>query len=231
MNENRQGIPVVMMIVFFTLPVGLVDAQFIKEHFFYSFRGSICVFPEQNGNLSDPSLILPTLGAAAALSFKAFVLELSLDMYGADYGYSYELGRPVPAEPANRSAFVTGSVLALNVMGQFDLTRDFALRLYAGPALDLRLCLLSYNLENDEIDENNGKKLTSIVEDISAYFWSEGRYFLPLSGLGFDYRILPAVMLGLDMRVWFPVYKLWTGEDLPPLEGWRFGGGIKVSIR
>jgi hypothetical protein len=37
--------------------------------------------------------------------------------------------------------------------------------------------------------------------------------------------------VGLDGRVWFPLYRLWTAEDLSPMEGWRFGVGFTASFR
>jgi hypothetical protein len=188
-------------------------------------------FPEENGNESDPMPILPSLGGAITYPlFGPMALEFSMDFYGTDYGYSYRLNRAVPAEPANRTAFVIGSVLALSVLATFELPYKLSFRAYGGPAADLRLSLLSYGLDRGDIDENNGRPLTDIVHDISAYFWGQGRWFLPVLGLGLDYQLLPRIRLGLDARIWFPLYKLWTGEDLPPLEGWRFGIGLRAAI-
>jgi hypothetical protein len=185
-----------------------------------------------NGNLPDPMPILPSFGAAVDyMIFGPLGVEASLDFYGTDYGYSYELDRAVPAAIENRSAFVVGSVLGIQILGRFDFTDRMTLRVFGGPAVDMRISFLSYGLDQDEIDENNGKNITAIVDDISSYFWTQYRWFMPVAGIGFDYRILPKIMLGFDGRVWFPLYRLWSGEDLSPMEGWRFSAGFKVSLR
>jgi hypothetical protein len=202
-----------------------------SEGLSWLIRGSLLYFPEDNGLLSDSGPILPVLGAG--LRYKLWgplVLELSLDLYGYYYDYDYTLNRAVPAEPANRAAYVLGSLLGLPVVGSFDLGERMTLRVYGGPAVDLRLCLLADGLGEGEIDSKGGKPLSALVNDIAGYFWREGRWFLPVAGIGFDYRLFSRIGLGFDARVWFPAYKTWTGEDLPRVEGWRFGAGFTVTI-
>ncbi|MDR0555369.1 MAG: hypothetical protein LBG76_11330 [Treponema sp.] len=191
-----------------------------------AFRGSLLFFPEDNGLESDIGHILPSLGAALTLPVLGpLCVEASFDLYGADY--EYRLDRPVAANPENRAAYVIGSILGIQLLGRFDIGPFLTLRVYGGPAADIRLCLLSYGLTGDPQES----ELRRQTEEIAAYFWDQCRWFLPVAGIGFDYRILPKVMLGLDVRAWFPLYRYWTGEELPPIEGWRFGGGIRVSLR
>jgi hypothetical protein len=198
---------------------------------FWLIRGSVLHFFEDNGLRSDPGPVLPVPGAGFQyVLWGPLAFEVSLDLYGCYYDYDYTLNRAVPVEPANRASYVLGPVLGFLALGRFKLGDSATLRIYGGPAADLRLCFLADGVAGDEIDFKSGKTLSVLVEDISRYFWGEGRWFLPVAGLGFDYRLFPRLRLGFDARVWFPAYKTWTGEDLPPAEGWRFGAGLTVSI-
>jgi hypothetical protein len=203
------------------------EAQSFTDKLSLGFRGSILVFPEDNGLESDPMPVLPSLGLAAAYNLTGpLAAELSLDFYGNYYSYSYTLNRAVPANPENRSSFVIGSILGAQILGVFPLGDLVRLRAYGGPTADLRLCLIADGLEGED-----QKDASAQTGDISSYFWGQGRWFLPVLGLGLDFKLFEHIDLGLDTRVWFPVYRLWTDEDLPPIEGWRFGIGFKITIR
>jgi hypothetical protein len=193
----------------------------------WSIHGTVLFFPEDNGLSSDPMPILPSLGAAAAFPLLGpLEAEVTLDFYGTHYGYSYELGRAVPYAIENRSSLVIGSVLGIQALGRFFITPNVVFRVYAGPAADLRICLIAEDLEGD--DREDASKQT---KDIAKYFWGQGRWLLPTAGVGMDFGITPKAMLGLDIRVWFPLYKTWSGESLPGIEGWRFGAGFKLTLR
>jgi hypothetical protein len=202
----------------------------------WGVRGSIIFLPQDAEMRADMRYDamprLPALGGALSYTLAGpLALEASLDLWGTDYGYLEDEGRPVPAIPDNRVAFVLVPSLAVQVLGRFDLTGDMTLRVFAGPAADLRLSLLSYNLDRNGTDPNTGRKYPEILRDMAAYFWGGGRWLLPAAGLGFDYRIARGVMLGLDARVWFPLYRLWAGESLSPAEGWRFSLGFMANFR
>ncbi|MCL2834495.1 MAG: hypothetical protein FWD78_15090 [Treponema sp.] len=192
------------------------------------FQGSILFFLEDNGNLSDPMPILPGPGVGYGISpfaNESIRLEATLDMYFTTYGY--KLGRPVPAAWENRSAFVWGNVLAIQAGYFFEITRGMTIRVYGGPAADLRAVLIAPDL-NEAVDPMD--EIRSETSAVFNYFWSAGRWFLPVMGAGMDFNLNEKFKLGFDMRVWFPVYKLWTNENLPPAEGWRFGIGVRVTV-
>jgi hypothetical protein len=46
-----------------------------------------------------------------------------------------------------------------------------------------------------------------------------------------DFAAAEKFLLGFDLRVWFPLYKVWTGESLPGAEGWRFAAGLRFTLR
>jgi hypothetical protein len=205
------------------LPLG---AQSLSEKLGLSFRGSVLFFPEDNGLESDAMPILPSAGIAAGWPVFDFMrIELSLDCYGVYYAYSDTLDRAVPAIPDNRSAFVIGSLLGIQALKTFAPGRGARIRVYGGPAADLRLCLVAGGLEGADAEDASGE-----TGDIASYFWGQGRWFMPVAGAGMDFALTEKLLLGFDLRVWLPAYRLWTAEDLPAVEGWRFGLGMRFSL-
>jgi hypothetical protein len=189
-------------------------------------RPSIMAIFEDNGMEGDPMPILPALGAGCEFALPYFPIlnfEPSLDIYGTYYGYSYTLDRAVPYAIENRSSFVIGFILGVPVSYRYRLANGFILRGFAGPAFDLRLCLVAGGLEGDDKDD-----AATQTGDIASYFWSSGRWFLPTAGFGVDFPVLKGLLLGIELRAWFPVYKLWSGEDLPAQEGWRAAAALRI---
>jgi hypothetical protein len=214
----------VCLFVFFALPAG---AETSPNRFSLSFQGMILALPEDNGLASDPMPVLPSLGVSAAyLLAGPWWLELSLDIYSTQYGYSDALERAVPLAIENRWTTAIGFVTGLEILLRFDLNELMVVRVYGGPGADLRLCYIAADLNDNEQEEASRQ-----TEAVADYFWDQGRWFLPVFGTGLDFNVNSAFRLGLDLRIWFPVYKLWTGEDLPFVEGWRLGAGFKLTLR
>jgi hypothetical protein len=203
------------------------------DAFSLSFRGAVFVIPVNNGLESDPSPVLPMGGAALGYSLGArgridWSAEFSLDIYSTNYGYSDKLKRAVPMAIENRSARIIGFLTGFQAQARYRLTDLVSLRLYGGPALDLRACFLAWDLnEADLVGPGNARDATRAVK---SYFWEKGRWFFPFLGAGVDVLLNERFILGGDFRVYFPLYKVWTGEKTP-IEGWRFSGGIKFTIR
>ncbi|MDR2160392.1 MAG: hypothetical protein LBP23_10045 [Treponema sp.] len=223
--------PVFCVVVFFfsVMPLG---AQSLWSSFSLSFDGSILFFPEDNGREGDPMPVLPSPGAALAYPiWGPLYAELTLDLYFTNYRYSVALNRAVPAAIENRSAFVFGTLLGIQAVGRFPLSEKFTARAYGGPAADLRIITLAADLNpRDTIGplDTNAQLQTDAVRE---YFWGKGRWFMPVIGGGIDYTINEKFLLGLDFRTWFPLYRIWSGENLPAVEGWRFGAGLRFTIR
>ncbi|MDR2795511.1 MAG: hypothetical protein LBB47_02220, partial [Spirochaetaceae bacterium] len=138
-----------------TKPGGAFSNWFNKTIF--SFGGSILIFQEDYGFEAAPIPVLPAPGFAFALppvgaGFARAALETTLDMYFTYYKYSYELNRPVPAEIENRSAFVLGPILALQVQGRINLNK-IRLRLNAGLSADFRIVLLAPDLNEADLED------------------------------------------------------------------------------
>ena len=204
-----------------------------KQSFFskisWFVEGSVLLFPEDNGLESGPMPVLPSPGMGASYPFtKYFALELTLDLYYTIYGYSDTLDRAVPREWEHRSAQVIGPLLGIQAVARFDVTSFMTIRAFGGPAADLRIVLVAPDLDAWPEDHADASSQT---DSVRHYFWSKGRWFMPVIGLGFDFTLTPRFKLGIDFRTWAPIYRLWTGEDLPAIEGWRFGPGLRLTIR
>jgi len=214
---------VVCIFIFGSLPLG---AQSFFGKISWFAEGSVLFFPEDNGVHSDPMPVLPSPGMGASYPFTDnFRLELTLDLYWTNYGYSYVLDRAVPAAIENRSAQVIGPLLAVQAAGFFDITSFMTVRVYGGPAADLRIVFIAADLRSDDMDDASMQ-----TDSVRNYFWSSGRWFMPVMGTGADFTINPRFKLGIDLRVWAPIYRLWTNEELPSIEGWRFGAGLRFTI-
>jgi hypothetical protein len=219
------------LVVFGALTLPL-EAQGFFSRLIWVAEGSVLFFPEDNGMYSDPMPVLPAPGLAVSYPLSDLMhLELTADFYFTHYGYNFTLDRAVPAAIENRSSFVFGSVLGLQTLALFDITPAIDVRAYGGVAADLRVVLLAEDLNSTDftgIPETDPQIQTDAVWD---YFWSSGRWILPVIGAGMDFNLNSKLKLGLDLRVWFPLYRLWTAEDLPAIEGWRFGVGARITFR
>jgi hypothetical protein len=210
------------------LPLG---AEGFSDRLSWSFGCSALLLPEDNGSRGGPMPVLPAPGTALAYSvWGPLWVEASLDFYHTTYAYDFEWNRAVPVEIENRSASVFGILTGIQALARFPLGGQFAFRAYGGPAVDFRIITLAANHPDDKtgVRETDSQMQAEAVRE---YFWGQGRWFLPVLGTGFDYRINEKFFAGLDFRTWFPLYKLWTGEELPPVEGWRFGLGLRITMR
>ena len=225
----RRSIPVFIIFFLFALPL---SAQGFFSKVSWLVQGSVLFFPEDNGKASDPMPILPSFGAGAsyqAIDSKVagLALELTLDFYMTHYGYDKTLDRAVPNSIENRTARVLGSFFAFQAAGTFNTGSLLRIRAFAGLAADLRIVFMAAGLSegHDDLDE-----IKNEVNLVRRYFWSGGRWFAPVTGIGTDFTLNERFRLGIDFRVWMPIYRLWTGENLPPIEGWRFGVGFRLTI-
>ncbi|MCL2472046.1 MAG: hypothetical protein FWF26_00050 [Treponema sp.] len=208
----------------FSLPLG-AQGFFSKVTWFVN--ASILLFPEDNGMYSDPMPVLPSPGFGISYPINNVLrIESTLDCYFTHYGYSYVLDRAVPMAIENRSSFVFGTLFAVQAAAYFNVTSFMTVRAYGGPAADLRVILLAEDLAPD--DTEDASRQTGSVRN---YFWSSGRWFMPVVGAGADFVVNQRFTVGVDLRVWIPVYRLWSGEHLPAIEGWRFGPGLRFSFK
>jgi len=189
-------------------------------------RGGVIAILEDNGLEGDPSPVLPYPGIGLSLPLGPLHFEPGLDVYATYYGYSAVLDRPVPYAIENRSALVVGSVLNLPIEFAFPVAGLFGLRFFAGPSADLRLCMTADGLEGADLEQASDE-----TARVGAYFWSAGRWLLGMAGLGIDLPASRGITLGIEGRSWYPVYRFWSGENLPQTENLRFSFTIRALFR
>jgi len=226
MGRSGQIFQKAALCALFILMASGLSAQDFFQDLQWSFRGSVLGIFEDNGLESDPMPILAMPGLAVAKGFKSFLaVEASLDFYGTYYGYSDTLDRAVPYAIENRSSFVLGTLFAVQAQAGFIVGKGLGLKVYGGPGADLRLCLVAGGLEGADLEDASAQ-----TSQVLSYFWGGGRWLYPVLGSTLYFASLGRYSFGADARIWFPAYKLWTGEDLPLLEGWRAAAGIRVTL-
>jgi len=215
--------------------LNFLSADSFTDNINWAIHGGIFYFAADNGKQgADPAPILPTAGGSLAWQFWGPLrVELTEDIYFTNYEYNSKLGYPMACNPENRSAFVMGFITAIQITCAIPLGDGGTLvRVFGGPAADFRIVTLAFGLNHPADFTGNIETDAQLQTDaISEYFWSEARWFLPVFGAGVDFPISEKFLLGFDLRVWFPLYRLWTDEDIPPIDGWRFGVGLRITPR
>jgi hypothetical protein len=221
-----------------------INAQSFKEQFLerfsWSINGNILFFPADNGVDSDPFAILPSLGASASLdiwepnlSFMGpFAIELTQDFYFKDYEWNIDKGYAMACNPENRSAFVFSFLTGIQARAIFHIGQTgMRARANIGPAFDFRIVTLAFGLNHPDDFKGDDRDARIQTDKIRSYFWGQGRWIFFTAGGGMDFSINEKFLLGFDTRVWMPAYRLWTDEDLPKIDGWRFGIGFRITPR
>jgi len=222
------------MTALFVLILALIPlSSAFGNDFRLSALGGLFFFASDNGPAADPPALLPTAGVSAAFGIAGPLrIEITADAYFTNYEYRYEdkqnsdLGYPMACIPDNRYSFVIGIVTGVQATAAFSLGSGVYFRVFGGPAVDLRIVTLAVGLHPDDMEE--AERQTSLI---TKYFWSEGRMLMPTAGFGFDFTMNERFLLGIDLRAWFPVYKLWTNDNTPAIDGWRFGAGLRLTPR
>jgi hypothetical protein len=223
----------ILLIFFLTLIP--VSAESFRDNVNFVIHGGLLYFASNNGKQNaDPAPILPSMGFSAQWQFLGPLrLSFTEDIYFTNYEYNSTLEYAMPCNPENRSAFVMGFITGFQLTGFFQVGKNgTGVRVYGGPDADLRIVVQAFGLHPD--DYNTGDIATDArlqTYAIRKYFWSEGRWFFPVFGAGMDFPINEKFLLGFDLRTWFPVYRLWTDKELPSVDGWRFGVGLRITSR
>jgi len=215
-----------LLIFFLTLIP--VSADSFWDDVNWSVRGTILYFAANNGSGADPAPILPSLGVSADWSFWGpLKLEVSEDIYFTNYEYNSTLEHAMACNPENRSAFVMGFITGVQLTWLVPISDNgINLRVFGGPSADIRLVVPAFGLHPDDKDDARSQ-----TNAIRKYFWSDGRWFFPVLGAGVDFPMNEKFFLGLELRTWVPLYRLWTDSNLPAIDGWRFGIGVRLTPR
>jgi hypothetical protein len=219
-----------LLLLFALIPVNDVNAEF----FSWALHGNVFYFAADNGVDSDPAPIIPSGGFSLAWRLARFLkIEFTEDIYFTNYEFNAALGYPMACNPENRSALVLGFVTGIQAVGFFPIGNNgMAARIFGGPAADIRVVTLAVGLNHQAdftgVIETDAQLQTNAIRN---YFWEQGRWFMPAAGIGADFPINENFLLGFDLRTWFPVYKIWTNDNTPAIDGWRFGANLRITPR
>ncbi|MFQ3547998.1 MAG: hypothetical protein SNJ56_06635 [Termitinemataceae bacterium] len=192
----------------------------------WSLNASLFGIPEDNGIEGGPMPLLPMPGIALVYSMNSFLaVGGSLDMYSTYYGYSDTLHRAVPVELEHRSSLVVGTILSPLVTYTMNIPIGIRLRFLGGFSIDARLCLIANDLTEGDLADASLE-----TKQVAEYFWAQGRWFFPMTGFGLDFLTVSRVRIGTDFRVWYPLYRVWSGDQAPAVEGWRFALGLRFTM-
>lgn len=199
---------------------------FSAETIAYVYRASLLAIGEDNGLAGDLSPILPSPGFAVSLPLLPLLrFEPGVDGYVTYYGYSDSLDRAVPVALENRSALVYGLVLNLPIEFAFSIANVAGFHLSGGLTSDLRLVFAADGLEGDDLADAEEEAAKT-----ASYFWGGARWLFANGAFGFDFPVAGIYTLGVEGRIWYPLYRFWTGEELPFLENLRVSIGLRLVM-
>jgi len=198
------------------------------DAFGWAAKGSLFLFASDNGPRADPPAIVPSLGFSLTWQLLDFLrIEFSEDIYFSNYEFSREFGYPVACGLDSRYSFVIGFITAIQATGTFPIGNNGIMaRVFGGPSADLRIITQAVGLHPTDIQE--AEQQTKMLTD---HFWGNGRWFMPVFGAGMDFPAVENYLIGFDLRVWFPMYKLWINDNTPAIDGWRFGISLRITPR
>ena len=233
MFSSSMRLRISAIILIFLFPFASISADSFKDNIHFAGLANIFVFAADNGVDSDPMPIIPSLGVSAAWRFIKFLrLELTEDIYIQNYEFNTERGYPMACNPENRSALVIGFLTGIQLTGVIPIKdKGMQVRVFGGPAADIRIVTLAAGLNHPDDFTGDERDALKQTDAISEYFWNEARWFMPTAGLGMDFPLTEKILLGFDLRAWFPVYRLWSSIDTPAIDGWRFGIGLRITPR
>lgn len=173
-----------------------------------------------------PAALRPGLGVLVALNLDSSSITPSLVTSDLSVGFEYPIGagfgfepafsaywayyelsssyRAVPTEISEREATVFGLLADFPLVYTLGLGKGFELSAGLGLGLNLRGGIKAASDVGDET-----------VKEINYYFWSAGRYFLPSTLLRAEYRLNDKLDACLGGKLFWPIFNLWAGEDLP----------------
>jgi len=233
MFSSSMRLRISAIILIFLFPFASLSADSFKDNLHMAGLANIFVFAADNGIDSDPMPIIPSLGVSAAWRFMKYLqLELTEDIYIANYEYNLKLGYPTASSIENNYVLVIGFITGIQLTGVIPIKdKGMQIRIYGGPAADVRIVTIAAGLNHPDDFSNDERNANRQADAVREYFWSEARWFLPTAGLGMDFPLTEKILLGFDLRAWFPVYKLWSSIETPAIDGWRFGVGFRITPR
>jgi hypothetical protein len=169
---------------------------------------------------SAPSPILPGLGASLSLWHPgAWRVEGGVQLFGTYY--EYVAGRAVPAEIEQREFLVLALLGDLRLATELRLNDRFAFGGSTGLGLLLRLPIPLDRYAREVA-----------FKPMMGYLY-DWRFIYPQTGMYTRWKINERLELLTTLRVSYPIFHLWDGEELPFADQMIFSGlvGLRFTPR
>jgi hypothetical protein len=174
------------------------------------------------GNAEEDSAPNPVILQGVGVTFPVYQLDaLTIEVGGLFYGTQYQWlnNRASPADIERADNFYVLSVqIDGRVMYEWKVSDQVDLGVSGGLTLAIRVPLFAWD---------EGEKYR---EDMTAYFL-EGRFIYPQAGGYVDWAILEGIELRFSLRVFFPLYNLWSDEGMPFWDGGMVQGIVSMNFK
>lgn len=173
-----------------------------------------------------PPLLTYVLGAGTSLELgKGFAWEPALGFFsGIDLWDPYNL-TVLPTEISWRTSYTMHFLLQSPFSYSLSFARLWKASLLLGPAFDLRWGIL-------DVGPSDVASASPDMPLINAWFWRQGRWFLPETALRLGYRLTDRVDFAFSALAYWPLFNLWLNPRPGfGLDGGIFGGELLVRAR
>ena len=158
----------------------------------------------------DPDPILYRVGVAFPVYFSnSFFVRPSLSVISNSWEYNTVNNWAMPVDPMWQDLMVMSILLDIEVGFQLNF-KSFSLAFFAAPAFNFRVPLWG--------------EVEAVRDDMTSYFYSEGKFFNVSAGFFFFIPISDLIGLTLKGDSWIPLYNVWSGSGLP------FSDGLMVTL-
>ncbi len=192
---------------FFLLALALIPLIPIESLQYLQFDAGLHFIGNSEPD-SAPSPFLPTVGMTFPILDHPFLTwESSFLLFGTYY--QYENNRANPVEQEHRD-FLVPAVLGDTRFGAVLKLGKFSMGGNIGLALLLRVPIPLFS------------DISSDWGPIAAYFYAMARFFYPESEVYASYQLDNEITLKVAFRSYYPLFNLWTGEQLPFIDQYMF---------
>ncbi len=174
------------------------------------------------GNAEEHSapnpVILQGLGVTFPVyQFDSLTIEVGGLFYGTQYQWLNDRASPADIERAD-NFFVLSVQIDGRVMYEWKVSDQVDLGVSGGLTFAFRIPVVAWD---------EGEKYRA---DMTAFFL-EGRFIYPQAGVFVDWAIVEGLELRFSLRAFFPLYNLWSGEDMPFWDGGMAQGIVSMNFK
>ena len=171
---------------------------------------------------SGPSIITPLYGVSLPMQLSGpFFIEPMLELYTTYYQWTGTAAAPASME--SPTGFLTlGALLSMHGGARWAVSPV----LTVGGSLGLDF-LLRFPIEFLMPDQNPAADTGSGF----GWFFGAARFIYPEARAFLRWQVTDAIGLVFNLRAWFPLFKLWDGQNLPFPDQFMFAGGIGFAVK